>query len=216
MTRSSQRWDLLEEARRHLGSALKEYDYEPGMQALYGLCKRYPRHDSQEATISKLWLIGRSHAAALERTREPDAHNSPYRPTARRLATGRLDELLGQARKPRPAFSREHCEAAVAVVDYLAGEFHKTTGQWKQSLAAKYVHFHVPTVPKYDSIADGAISALVSRADLSEDERRLWDRAGYARYLARLVCARRRLKKARLGSLSARDLDVFLLYWGTL
>jgi hypothetical protein len=50
--------------------------YEPwilGNDLLYGLCKRHPRHDSDEAIIAKFWLIGRAYAAAVERRRSKDS-----------------------------------------------------------------------------------------------------------------------------------------------
>jgi len=38
---------------------------------LYGLCRKYPGHTDDAIIVAKLWLIGRSYAAAIER----GAHN---------------------------------------------------------------------------------------------------------------------------------------------
>lgn len=38
-----------------------------GNQALYDLCSRYPRHIDDAEIIAKIWLIGRTYAASIER-----------------------------------------------------------------------------------------------------------------------------------------------------
>jgi hypothetical protein len=38
-----------------------------GNNCLYSLCEKYPRHKNVDEVVAKLWLIGRSYAAALER-----------------------------------------------------------------------------------------------------------------------------------------------------
>jgi len=38
-----------------------------GNTVLYDLCKSYPRHDEEDVIASKIWLIGRAYAAAIER-----------------------------------------------------------------------------------------------------------------------------------------------------
>ena len=37
---------------------------------LYDLCKKHPLHKKRDEVIAKVWLIGRSYAASLERGRE--------------------------------------------------------------------------------------------------------------------------------------------------
>src|SRR5437762_51878 len=38
-----------------------------GNQALYDLCRKYPRHVDDAEIIAKVWLIGRTYAASIER-----------------------------------------------------------------------------------------------------------------------------------------------------
>ena len=42
-----------------------------GNEMLYQLCRDYPDHKAPEVITAKVWLIGRSYAAAIERG---DAH----------------------------------------------------------------------------------------------------------------------------------------------
>lgn len=40
-----------------------------GNEVLYNMCKANPRHDNADIIVGKIWLIGRSYAAAIERTK---------------------------------------------------------------------------------------------------------------------------------------------------
>jgi len=41
--------------------------WDLGNQTLYSLCQDHPMHDRDDVIIAKVWLIGRSYAAAVER-----------------------------------------------------------------------------------------------------------------------------------------------------
>ncbi len=49
--------------------------WDLGNQVLYDLCRAYPAHKRDEEIIAKIWLIGRSYAAAIERRKDVD-HSS--------------------------------------------------------------------------------------------------------------------------------------------
>jgi hypothetical protein len=44
--------------------------WDLGNEVLYKLCDDHPGHTANNAIIAKVWLIGRSYAAAIERRRE--------------------------------------------------------------------------------------------------------------------------------------------------
>lgn len=46
-----------------------------GNNVLYNLCREYPGHDSKPIVIAKIWLIGRSYSAAIERRRRSTVHS---------------------------------------------------------------------------------------------------------------------------------------------
>lgn len=46
--------------------------WDLGNKVLYDLCRKYPRHEGYPEIIAKIWIIGRSYAAAIER-RKSDA-----------------------------------------------------------------------------------------------------------------------------------------------
>jgi hypothetical protein len=41
--------------------------WDLGNDILYEMCEKYPGHDEDNEIIAKIWLIGRSYAAAIER-----------------------------------------------------------------------------------------------------------------------------------------------------
>jgi len=51
-------------------SAQDKTHWEIANKILYKICRDYPRHDSIEVAIAKIWIIGRTYAAAIERGAE--------------------------------------------------------------------------------------------------------------------------------------------------
>ena len=211
------KWDLVNEAQQWFAHAQREYEYRLGMHTLYSMCWDVPDHEDVKQTISKLWLIGRSHAAALERRRESKRFPEPYEPTAERLSKDAVfKKLLRDARQPRTKpekYDERHLAAIHAVVSRLAMVFEETTGLSKVSLASKYAHFHAPDVPIYDSISSSALRLLLQKRDIPHDAAVYWDRDIYGRHLARFTAAFRILKSSGF-DVDARSLDTFLLSWG--
>ena len=46
--------------------------WELGNRTLYDLCRNHPEHKKIAEIIAKVWLIGRSYAASIERRRNAD------------------------------------------------------------------------------------------------------------------------------------------------
>lgn len=128
--------------------------YELGRNALYALCAS-ARHDNSEATVSKLWLVGRSHSAALERTHVPhaDRKKEPYWKAAEALRKLRLDDHLDAVRDRGNAYDDAHVEIITECVASVTNVLAGVMGQSKLSLATKYLHFHAPAVPIFDSVS---------------------------------------------------------------
>lgn len=64
--------------RAELNAALKNTTWDLGNQVLYDLCRDHPRHNSADVVIAKVWLIGRSYSAAIERRRSPTAYGDSF------------------------------------------------------------------------------------------------------------------------------------------
>src|SRR4051812_27540039 len=72
---------LIKLKRELVTQALADDLWSIGNQALYDLCERYPRHNVDAEILAKVWLIGRSYSASIERGRGggADADLSNYR-----------------------------------------------------------------------------------------------------------------------------------------
>ena len=57
-----------------IAKAKKDDVWWLGNNVLYDLCRAYPNHKTPEEIVAKIWLIGRSYAAAIERRKT--AHNN--------------------------------------------------------------------------------------------------------------------------------------------
>jgi hypothetical protein len=51
---------------------LGDHTWSLGNQVLYELCKNDPFHKRDDEIAAKVWLIGRSYAASIERRKEVD------------------------------------------------------------------------------------------------------------------------------------------------
>jgi len=45
---------------------------------LYDLCKQHPLHTDADEIVGKVWLIGRSYAAAIERCKNADSFDGDF------------------------------------------------------------------------------------------------------------------------------------------
>lgn len=215
--RKTNTWNLADEARKYFRKAQDEYIFTFGKKTLFDMCRQSAPKDV-EATASKLWLIGRSHAAALER-RQAETENgyvADYQIVARAIVKdSRLAALvhsLGHTMSAERLYDREHLADIQKASERLAAIFKQHTGEWKISLASKYLHFHAPVVPIYDAISVNALTRLVRKSEIPKAASACWKNTGYGRHLARFAAAYAILRSEGY-EVDAKTMDVFLLYW---
>lgn len=144
--------------------------WDVGNEVLYELCTKHPRHAEIPAVIAKVWLIGRSYAAAIERRRnKADEENDDFyvQTVGPAIVRSGIDSWIEAARQyERP--STESFETLLEVHRRTTQLFSEISGLEKRSLASKYLHFHVPRLFYiYDTRAVEALrelSAVVGRA----------------------------------------------------
>ncbi len=143
--------------------ALANKAWDLGNQVLYDLCSKHPHHKSCQEITAKVWLIGRSYSAALERRKNKKANSNGdffYEdiaiPEIQKHKIDRWIKPLGHNSKP---------EEIVEAHSKLTEIFFKITKLEKRSLASKYLHFHKPKLFFiYDSRAKNAISKITPRS----------------------------------------------------
>jgi len=133
--------------------------WDLGNQVLYSLCEHHPKHDRGDAIIAKVWLIGRSYAAAIERRKNAkDSSDDFYETTVvGKIRKSALDEWLSWL-PDRMTDPWRELGQVVAVHKRLMDLFTDMTGLEKRALASKYLHFHRPDLFFiYDSRAKRAV-----------------------------------------------------------
>jgi hypothetical protein len=208
------RWVDLEQQFR---AAAAEYDqiWRAADDVLYELCRRNPGHQQLDAVLAKVMIIGRTYAGGLERVAGRDRSEEPPLIRVARFIHSNgteFDEAIEALRPvtfpPTPAdqiiLLREH--------DRLTSRLAEATrGSRPRSFVSKYLHFHVPTVPIFDSIALQRIGWYISHADAGNVRRRPNADLTYAGYLSRLLVLHRWVTDAcGPKAVSLKHLDHFL------
>lgn len=174
-------------------SACRDYDERWRLldQTLYDLCSSHPGHTAADGVYAKLWIIGRTYATGIERkVASAGAQGSSLSVVA--------DHLHSQAETVDTIFSSILGMQEPLDVDKLAliATTHGRLVQLLQqitirrqsprSFASKYLHFHCPTVPIYDSYAAVNLGRLYRlRHVTSPFESSAEADAAYVWYLAR-------------------------------
>ena len=197
---------------RQVHKSQKTTLWDLGNKILYELCEKYPYHDNNDQIIAKIWLIGRSYSAAIERRKTvSEANDTFYTETvAPTLKRSKIDEWLEYLSKFRFP-TEDNIKEILTVHKKTMDIFEKITGMNKRSLASKYLHFHKPTLFfLYDSRASEAIRSLTepigklafSKANVDPE---------YARFCLRCIQLRNEIKEEFNVHLTPREIDNILL-----
>jgi hypothetical protein len=115
---------------------------------------------------AKLAVIGRSYSTGIERkVRSDGTQGSAISQLAEYVDRNHraVDEVIDVLRGHEEPLTTELLKAIVdghgKLLRLIEGV--TRTGQTPRSFVSKYLHFHAPVVPIYDSVASGALRALV-------------------------------------------------------
>jgi hypothetical protein len=195
-------------------SSGKDSRWTFGNSILYKMCKDNPKHTDPDVIVGKIWLIGRSYAAAIERRKDANQETDNFyfdivAPNMKRIGI-KLDKKISTLSKS----SSSDIENLLTTHKFLTDEFNKISHLQKRSLASKYLHFHCPKkVFIYDSRANNAINKLVVRPyksvlnNLSPLE---YDKE-YGKFVCKVLELKHFLETELKKRLSPRDIDNFLL-----
>ena len=156
-----------ERYKAYLGN--KDSRWEYGNSILYDMCKKDPCHNQKDIIVGKIWLIGRSYAAAIERRKNAANANDDfyYDTVAPKMLEigGCLDFRLSELRNASTPILN-NVKDILETHKLLMDTFYELTGLEKRSLASKYLHFHCPHMFFiYDSRARIGINKYVKRPD---------------------------------------------------
>lgn len=186
-------------------------------EVLSNLCQEHRSHANREAIYAKVYLVGRSYQSGIERVAIAGRHGTGMDEVAERLLKcgSRVDDWIRTLQPLGSEPARDNllpvCRAHQGLMDILADVTRKSP----RSFVSKYLHFHAPVVPIYDSYA----SSVVSRRDwrpwtgISPREappKRVDE--SYWKFCTRIL---RMAESWRAEGLqpTARNLDIYLLRW---
>lgn len=192
-----------------------------GNEFLYEMCKKYPMHNDKAVFLSKIWLIGRSYSASIERRKQNNkiTNDEFYEHVIGKgiLKVGsKIDEyikLLNSHKK----ISHENNAEILELHHLLTQTFESLTGMSKRSLASKYLHFHLPQLFYiYDSRAKNAINEIFRNDDLLRQRLKSLSTTmryddEYTKFFNKMFLLNQEIERQHAIWLSPRELDNLLL-----
>jgi hypothetical protein len=187
-----------------------------GNEALYDLCRKHPSHTDSAAVIGKMWVIGRTYAAAVERRKmsrggsETLGDRFYIQEVAPTIARSDLDRRLKNLQQVKDPDQRWH--NMLAVHKYLVDVLRSLTGLEKRSLASKYLHFHQPsTFYIFDDRAKRAIRRICWSTKLQLQPVPPSVDAQYGHFVVRALALCDHVSREHGRGMSPRQLDRLLL-----
>jgi hypothetical protein len=204
--------ETLKITKRHVNAALQKSSWDFGNKILYDMCAKYPTHKDIDQIVAKIWLIGRSYAAAIERRKKAKEYNDTFytEVVGPIIRKSKIDTWLKSLSKYRfPTLN--NIEDILNTHGNLMNLIKEMTGMEKRSLTSKYLHFHKPNLFFiYDSRAIGSIRKLISPTKIKIHKTSEKDRE-YANFCLRCISLRDEIKEKFDKHLTPRELDKFLL-----
>lgn len=206
-------YKILLPEKEKISAACEPYLWGIGNQVLYEMCGKYPAQQDVEAVANKFWLIGRAYAASLERRQTsneplPSTGDDFYRRFAQAYVNAQLDAVFAPLWTYDEGITEDNLLHILDVHSRVSSILKAVTGQWKISLASKYLHFHFPTlIFIYDSRAAAGLRQYVPR----------WPKVPlqavpeYSRFCAAMLLLRNAIAERNAIRLTPRQLDRLLL-----
>lgn len=188
------------------------HDWDLGNTILYDMCKANPLHADVPCVIAKVWLIGRSYAAAIERGRKKKGQSDEFyvQVVGPTIVDSEIDSWIGSAKRCK-GVSRSSIDVTLDVHHRTTKLLKKISSVGKRSLASKYLHFHVPEMfYLFDTRALKALRTLSSYIGSVSDTRKPCDEK-YGKFARRCLALQERVEADHSEHLSPRQLDNLLL-----
>lgn len=197
----------------YIASGDSKWEYANSI--LYKMCEEQKYHDDENVVVGKIWLIGRSYAAAIERRKNVEDANDEFyyeKVAPAMIDIGKeLDTRLERLRQSKGT-TVDNLGEVLSTHKFLMDTFNDITGLEKRSLASKYLHFHCPDkFFIYDSRARLGIGKLVKRPNKKALSGLNCD-LEYGDFVCRMIELQNCLRSSfDMADLTPRKMDSFLL-----
>jgi len=180
-----------------------------GNNILYQMCQDHSLHIDPEEIRAKIWLIGRSYAASIERRANKKEINDDFydyvvNEFIKFNKKTKFDERLNQLRNKE--FNETTLKDILILHKELTKFFKELTGKEKRSLASKYLHFHVPIFPIYDSRAKNSINTIIK----GKPEKIEGDKE-YSIFCNKILLLNKLIKEGNKKAPTMREIDTYLI-----
>jgi len=135
--------------------------YSKGDQVLYEMCGKWPNHENLGIIQAKVRTIGRVYATGLERKSKKDKSKGIYETVSEILRkNGALIDREIKGLKKYGQLSKPSYQKILFTHGNLVKLLRKETKSKLnfRSFVSKYLHFHIPIVPIFDSQASNTIN----------------------------------------------------------
>ncbi len=191
-----------------------------GNDILYEMCRKYPTHKDDSEVIAKLWLIGRSYSAAIERGAKDENNNKLEEPVYEKMLPKALAKDRDKIDEAISKIKKSDLQQIFYTYDLILNCFHKVSGKWNKSLTSKYLHFHKPeNFYLMDSRAKtglkNVLEALSLDNQIEKEELKQFsvskESEEYVKFYLKCKKCHKELEEKFNKKLSTRDLDNLLL-----
>lgn len=136
---------------------------------LYRLCKENPGHSNLSTINAKFFIIGRTYASGIERLKRnldgvlSDTLNMLTQHVYKNRK--RVEPIFTELSNISEPLSDKTLEIIVTLHGRFLNILMEVLDRVPRSFASKYLHFHCPAVPIYDSIASNQVAGIYSRGN---------------------------------------------------
>ncbi|HLI78088.1 MAG TPA: hypothetical protein VKV02_14175 [Acidobacteriaceae bacterium] len=201
--------------RVRLSEAMASYksSWQPVDAELYDLCHRRPSQSMFADVYTKVTIIGRVYEAGVARAWRGEGDPETV---ITQVLLGQADLIQSGLRRLNDrSFDKQTVGEIVELHGHITRAIsHRSAGVFLASFVSKYLHFHCPIVPIFDSKAQAALGQFVDREIVSlvrEDMASLPEWAlAYRNFAAAFVVLHQRAWAETLLRPTVKDLDHML------
>ncbi|MCE5345086.1 MAG: hypothetical protein LLG13_02195 [Bacteroidales bacterium] len=201
--------------RESINSCKKRSPWTLGNEILYKMCSDNFTHETDEKIVAKVWLIGRSYAASVERrkNKDPNEESDNFYTSiiVNTLKECLLDQKLKEL-KSLPNLDTNTLRKTIETHYYLTNLLNNITDLNNRTFSSKYLHFHIPELFFiYDSRAAKAISRFKIKIPRNFFKSQFKCDNIYAQFSSKCFLLREQIEKDFGIQLTPRELDNLLL-----
>lgn len=202
--------------KQKINEALNKKQWDLGNYVLYKLCRDYPKHNIDSEIIAKVWLIGRSYSASIERRRNKTNKRRDFYEddVVQIFQKSSLDKHLEKINNEKQ-ITLENIGKILQTHNYLMKRIRKITDQNKRSFCSKYLHFHMPELfIMYDSRTNKTIGKYIKKIPNEFNKLTKCKNVDveYAKFFIKCFVLKNHIHREYKRKLTNRELDKILLY----